>query len=93
MFRTPSRLSFRPRVECLEDRTTPSTTVLTVAPNPGTAGHPITLTAVITMSDLDSLQPGTGLPPGSVTFFDGSSSLGSVTVTGASTNDLQAAPN
>jgi hypothetical protein len=32
MRRTAS--AFRPRLECLEDRTTPSTTALTVSPSP-----------------------------------------------------------
>jgi hypothetical protein len=67
-------------VEALERRDTPSTTALTVSPNPATAGQALTLTATVTESGTDSLQPGTGESPGSVTFFDGSASLGTVQV-------------
>jgi hypothetical protein len=87
MRRTPS--AFRPHVECLEDRTTPSMTVLTVSPNPGIAGQPVTLTAVMTESGFDNLKPGTGdsLGIGSVTFFDGATTLKTVIVTPSSTNN------
>jgi hypothetical protein len=76
--------AFRPRVEQLEDRTVPSTTVLTVSPNPVTVGQSITLTAVVADSGSDSLQPGRGIPQGTVTFFDGSVTLGTISVTPSS---------
>jgi hypothetical protein len=73
---------FRPRLECLEGRDVPSTTTLTVAPNPGTAGQVVTLTATITMTDGDAIQPGTGWKgPGRVIFYDGGTALAMVTVT------------
>ena len=79
--RTPRRPSFRPRVEALERRDTPSTTVLTVSPNPATVGQPVTLTATVTESPMDTLQPGLGVPAGTITFLDGPTSLGKVKVT------------
>jgi hypothetical protein len=75
------RSGFRPRLELLEGRDTPSTTVLAVAPNPATLGQAVTLTATVSESGLDDLQPGLGAPPGSITFFDGPTSLGKVNVT------------
>src|SRR5262245_20008698 len=78
--RTPRRPSCRPHVEPLENRDTPSTTVLDVAPNPGTVGQAVTLTATVTESGSDNIQPGTGIPRGSVTFKDGSATLMAVTV-------------
>src|SRR5262249_14674898 len=60
--RTPRRPSCRPHVEPLENRDTPSTTVLAVAPNPATLGQAVTLTATVTESGLDDLQPGMGVP-------------------------------
>jgi hypothetical protein len=84
MHRTAS--SFRPRVEKLEDRTTPSTTALTVAPNPSIVGNPITLTAVVTEGVGDGVQPGGGdARRGTVQFLDGSTSLGTLFVTPSST--------
>jgi hypothetical protein len=71
---------FVPVLEALEGRDTPSTTVLTVSPNPATAGQAVTLTATVTSSGGELLQRGMGLPPGSVTFFDGSASLRTVQV-------------
>jgi hypothetical protein len=70
----------RPSIECLEDRDVPSNTVLTVSPNPAAVGQGITLTATITQSGGDDLVPGTGNPPGTVTFYDGSTMLGSSSV-------------
>jgi hypothetical protein len=81
LLRTPRWPSFRPRVEHLENRDTPSTTLLTVTPNPATVGQAVTLTATITESGTDILQPGTGdAPAGSVTFMDGSVTLMTVKV-------------
>ncbi len=71
---------FVPVLEALEGRDTPSTTVLTLSPNPATAGQAVTLTATVTLSGDDNLLFGTGSLPGSVTFFDGSASLGTVQV-------------
>jgi hypothetical protein len=79
-FRAPRRCAFRPVLERLENRDTPSTTLLTVSPNPATVGQTVTLTATVTESGGDSLQPGTGVPPGTVTFKDGSATLMTVTV-------------
>jgi hypothetical protein len=68
------RRKFVPALEALERRDTPSTTVLTVSPNPATAGQTVTLTATVTESGGDNLQPGTGLG-NALTFFDGSTRL------------------
>jgi hypothetical protein len=80
---TPPRRRMRPCLECLESRDTPSTTVLTVAPNPATFGQSVTLTATVTEGPGDTAQPGTGFAPdrGMVEFMDGSASLGIVAVT------------
>jgi hypothetical protein len=73
--------SFRPRLECLEDRAVPSTTALAVVPNPGTMGQAVTLTATIAESGADYVPPGTGVHvTGHVTFYDGSTPLGTVAV-------------
>jgi hypothetical protein len=72
----PARV--RPGVEQLEGRLTPSATALTVSTNPGIAGKPVILTALVTESGIDNCQPGSGF--GMVTFFDGSASLGTVSV-------------
>src|SRR5262249_27730543 len=80
--RAHQRPSFRPGLERLEGRDTPSTTVLDVVPNPATVGQAVTLTATVTESDFDVLQPGMGAPTvGTVTFFDGAALLMTVTVT------------
>jgi hypothetical protein len=72
---------FVPALEALEGRDTPSTTVLTVSPNPATAGQAVTLTATVSGGQL---QPGTGGivvgERGSVKFFDGLALLGTVLV-------------
>ena len=54
------RRKFVPAVETLEGRDTPSTTVLTVSPNPATVGQTVTLTATVTTTGSDRAQPGTG---------------------------------
>jgi hypothetical protein len=54
--------------------------VLTASPNPATLGQALTLTATVTESGADNLQPGTGLPVGQVTFLDGATTLGTATV-------------
>jgi hypothetical protein len=81
-FRAHSRRpTFRPGLERLESRDTPSTTLLTVTPNPATVGQTVTLTATMTESLGDLVQPGTGINPGKVNFMDGSATLMTVTVT------------
>ncbi len=52
-----------------------TTTTLVAAPNPSTYGQPVTLTATITTG-----QGPVGNPTGTVTFFDGATSLGTGTV-------------
>jgi Bacterial Ig-like domain (group 3)/MBG domain (YGX type)/Beta-propeller repeat len=51
-----------------------TSTTLAVSPNPATAGQPVSLSATVTPG-------GAGTPTGSVTFFDGTSTLGTATVT------------
>jgi hypothetical protein len=53
-----------------------STSVLSVAPPTATYGTPITLTATVS----PSIQPGAGAPSGSVTFYNGSTVLGTATL-------------
>src|SRR5262245_2465538 len=79
--RAPRRPAFRPSLERLEGRDTPSATVLDVAPNPAIVGQAVTLTATVTQSGLDQVQPGTGSAAGTVTFFDGAAALMTVKVT------------
>ncbi len=59
-----------------------STTALSYTPSPPTAGQPITLTATVTPS-----VSGTNIiaPTGSVTFYDGTTSLGTGTITASGT--------
>ncbi len=63
----------------------PTTTVLTSANSPGGEsgpsvwGQPVTFTASVTAN-----APGAGIPPGSVTFLDGSTVLGNVALSGGS---------
>jgi hypothetical protein len=73
-FRAPRRPLFRPLLECLEGRDTPSITVLDVAPIPATVGQAVTLTAMITRTGGDNITP--GVLGGTVTFFDGDVPLG-----------------
>ena len=54
-----------------------TTNVLTVAPNPTVYGQTATLTAVVT-----PVVPGVGTVGGTVTFYDGATSLGSSTLNG-----------
>jgi hypothetical protein len=62
--------------------------VLDVTPDPASAGQAVTLTATVTESGADNLQPGRGIPPGVVTFLDGVTPIMSVTVApkGGTTN-------
>lgn len=52
-----------------------TTTVVVPSPNPSTAGQSVTLTATVSV-----IAPGAGTPTGAVTFFDGTTSLGSGTL-------------
>jgi YVTN family beta-propeller protein len=53
-----------------------TTTALTSAPNPSYLGESVTFTATVTVT-----PPGSGTPTGTVTFFDGTITLGSVALT------------
>jgi hypothetical protein len=55
-----------------------SSTALTSSPNPSVFGQSVTLTATVTVT-----APAAGTPTGSVTFFDGATSLGSGTLDGS----------
>src|SRR5207244_607253 len=46
-------------------------TVVTSAPNPSVFGQPVTFTATVT-----AVPPGTGTPTGTVTFAEGTTTLG-----------------
>jgi hypothetical protein len=50
-----------------------TTTALTSAPNPSVLGESVTFTATVTVT-----PPGSGTPTGTVTFYDGTTTLGSV---------------
>jgi hypothetical protein len=54
-----------------------TTDTLTVSPSPGTAGQTVTLTAT-----LAAVAPGGGTPGGTVTFLDGSTTLGTARLSG-----------
>ena len=60
-----------------------TTATLTAAPSPSTFGQSVTLTTVVTPVPLVA-----GTPTGSVSFFDGSTLLGSVTLDGTGTATL-----
>ena len=64
-----------------------TTTTLSGAPNPGTTGQSVTFTATVTAG-----APGGGTPSGTVSFMEGSTTLGSGTLSGGvatfSTSDL-----
>jgi hypothetical protein len=79
--RLPPR--FRPRVERLEDRSIPTatSTALTVSPMPATAGQSVTLTATITGGAFTAGGDLFVLPPDTVTFLGGMTTLASVTPT------------
>jgi hypothetical protein len=54
-----------------------TSTSLSVAPSPGTTGQNVILTATVS-----AVAPGAGTPTGSVTFLDGSTTLGTGTLSG-----------
>jgi hypothetical protein len=54
-----------------------TTTALSSAPNPSVSGQSVTLTATVA-----AVSPGSGTPTGSVRFFNGTSSLGTGTLSG-----------
>ena len=54
-----------------------SSTTLAVAPNPSASGQSVSLTATVTPA-----PPSSGTPTGSVQFFDGTTSLGTATLSG-----------
>ncbi len=60
-----------------------TTTSLVAAPNPSTYGQSVTLTATVTAN-----APGVNTPGGTVTFMDGMTSLGTVTLDGTGTATL-----
>jgi hypothetical protein len=89
-FMTPRRVQpgdrrplFRPRLELLEDRSVASSVLLTAQPDTGTVDvtETVTLTAYVSETAGDNLQPGKGSPPGTVTFFDNGTPLAVMTVT------------
>jgi hypothetical protein len=63
----------------------PTSTALAVAPSTSVSGQSVALTATV------APQSGTGVPTGTVTFHDGSTSLGSVAVSGTGTAELDVA--
>ena len=73
--------SFNGSVSTVFTQTIPraaSATALTVTPNPSVTGRPVVLTATVSV-----VVPGAGTPTGSVTFFDGATALGTVTLNAA----------
>jgi hypothetical protein len=58
--------------------TVATTTALTASPNPATVGQTVTLTATVAETS------GSGVPTGSVTFYDGTTSLGTGTLSSGS---------
>jgi hypothetical protein len=65
----------------------PSQTTLAVAPNPATAGTPLTLTATVA-----AVNPNAGTPRGTVSFYDGPTLLGSVPLSGGAARLVVASP-
>lgn len=61
---------------------TPTTTTLAVSPSTSASGQAVALTATV------ASQSGSGNPTGAVTFFDGTTELGSVALSGAGTAEL-----
>ncbi|HLJ96699.1 MAG TPA: peptidylprolyl isomerase [Gemmataceae bacterium] len=61
-----------------------ATITVTASPNPATAGQSTTLTAIVA-----ALPPGGGTPTGTVTFQDGTTSLGTVTLDSTGKATLQ----
>lgn len=57
-----------------------TTTSLTASPNPSNSGQSVTLTATVT-----AVAPGAGAPSGTVTFLDGTTTLGTGTLNSAGT--------
>jgi hypothetical protein len=62
---------------------TPTTTTLTSSINPQEVGSPVTFTATVSADSTTTITP-----PGTVTFFDGTNSLGTVTLSAAGTAAL-----
>jgi large repetitive protein len=62
-----------------------TTTTVTAAPNPQYAGQPVTLTATVSAN-----SPGAGAPTGTVTYYDGTTNLGTVSLNG---NDIATLAN
>ncbi len=60
-----------------------TTTTLTSAPNPSTTGQAVTLTATVS-----PVAPATGTPTGTVTFRDGTTTIGSATLGGNGTASI-----
>ena len=60
-----------------------TSTGLTAAPNPATAGQTVTYTANVT-----AVSPGAGTPTGTVTFYDGATSIGTTSLDASATTSL-----
>jgi hypothetical protein len=60
----------------------PTTTIISSSANPSVFGQPVTFTATVTAN-----PPGSGTPSGTVTFFDGTTNLGSETLTSGGGGD------
>ena len=64
-----------------------TTTSVASAVNPSVYGQPVTFTATVSAN-----SPGSGTPTGSVTFYHGSTSLGTVTLTGNTASFISVSP-